>query len=138
MAKPSELTSKIMRSVRSKNTKPEIVVRKMIRNLGFYYRLHAKELPGKPDIVLRKSKKVVFVNGCFWHGHGCGKGRLPKSNVDFWSEKIERNCARDKTNLAELSKDGWQCLVVWQCEIKNTKPLMKTIKRFLTKRNPSL
>lgn len=118
MANPNELRSKIMRSVKSKNTGAEIITRKMLHEMGFHYRLHVKKLPGTPDIVFSKRKKVIFVNGCFWHGHNCNKGRLPKSNLKFWTDKIHKNITRDLRNHQELNLMGWKFLIIWQCEIK--------------------
>jgi DNA mismatch endonuclease, patch repair protein len=117
--KTTELRSKIMRSVKSKNTSTEILVRLILRELGIHYRLHRKDLPSKPDIVIPKYKTVIFVNGCFWHGHNCKKGRLPKTNVDFWKTKIKNNKHRDKRAHKELEKLGWTTLVIWQCETKD-------------------
>jgi DNA mismatch endonuclease, patch repair protein len=112
--------SEIMSKVRSKNTKPEIVVRKLLHHLGFRFRLHKKELPGKPDIVLPKYKTVVFVNGCFWHQHeGCKKSKLPKSNRVFWVDKLSNNIKRDKKNICALEDLGWQVIIVWECELKD-------------------
>ena len=107
-----------MRAVKSKDTKPELVVRKIVHSLGYRYRLHRNDLPGQPDIVLPAKGKVIFVNGCFWHGHACKRGaRQPKNNADYWKTKIARNVVRDKQNLEALTNSGWQCLTVWECEI---------------------
>ena len=137
MEKPhtvDELRSKIMRSVKSKNTSAEIIVRKILRHLGYYYRLHVKKLPGTPDIVLRKYKKVVFVNGCFWHGHNCNKGKLPKSNIEFWKTKIDKNILRDNKVIMELNEMGWQVCVVWQCQFKDIDVLTNSLQAFLTEK----
>lgn len=107
--------SSIMRSVRSKNTSPEIRVRKAVHHAGFRYRLHAKELPGKPDLVFPRYKIVLFVNGCFWHWHGCSRTRLPKSNTRYWQEKLERNVKRDRENYARLQRAGWTIMIIWEC-----------------------
>lgn len=107
-----------MSRIGSKNTKPEIVVRKFLYSSGLRYRLHVK-LPGKPDIVMRKRKVAVFINGCFWHGHnGCKYFRLPKTRIDYWEPKITGNIARDLKNYEALEKAGWRCMIVWECEIK--------------------
>lgn len=111
--------SEIMSKISGKETKPEIFVRKFLFSRGFRYRKNVKELPGKPDIVLPKYKTVIFINGCFWHGHDCKRGKLPKSNYDFWASKIERNIQHDLSSITELKKQGWQVIVVWQCEIRN-------------------
>lgn len=110
---------KNMASIRSANTKPEVLVRKYLWKRGFRYRLNNSRLPGHPDIVLRKYRTCVFVNGCFWHGHeDCKYFRLPKTNTDFWEKKIKRNKERDKEEQRELAKMGWHCITVWECELK--------------------
>ena len=112
-----------MRAVKSKDTKPEIALRKALFALGLRYRLNVKELPGKPDLVFPKHKTVIFVHGCFWHGHRCKRGaRAPKSNAEYWSAKIARNKARDKKNAAALKKLGWRVVTVWECELKALAP----------------
>lgn len=114
--------SEIMKSVKSKNTKPEIIVRRMLHNLGFRFRIHRKDLPGKPDIVLPRYRKVIFVHGCFWHHHeGCKKSQLPETNREFWQEKIEKNRIRDCMNIKKLHELGWGTLVIWECEIAKSK-----------------
>lgn len=114
--------SEIMSHINSKNTKPEITVRKIIYSLGYRYRLHRKDLPGKPDLAFIKKKKVIFINGCFWHGHsGCKKSALPDTNYEFWNDKIKKNVNRDTLNYQRLKDMGWKYLVIWQCEIKNDK-----------------
>ena len=110
---------KNMASIRSANTKPEVLVRKYLWKRGFRYRLNNSRLPGHPDIVLRKYRTCVFVNGCFWHGHeDCKYFRLPKTNTAFWEKKIKRNKERDKEEQRELAKMGWHCITVWECELK--------------------
>lgn len=111
--------SDIMSKISSKDTKPEILVRKFLFSKGFRYRINVKTLPGKPDIVLPKYKTIIFVNGCFWHGHNCKKGKLPSSNTDFWKEKISNNKSRDAKNSDLLVKLGWKVIIIWQCEINN-------------------
>jgi len=126
--------SQIMSKISGKNTKPEIIIRKIAHNLGYRFRLHKKDLPGKPDLVFPKYKKVIFVNGCFWHGHSkCSRSNLPTTRKMFWKEKIENNKKRDKTNKTKLKKLGWDYLVIWQCEIKksNYGKLMERIQLFL-------
>ena len=121
-----------MRAVKSRDTKPEILVRRLIHSLGYRYRLHRGDLPGKPDLVFPSRKKVVFVHGCFWHGHDCARGsRVPKTNQDYWVQKIGRNKARDKNNRRELTKLGWKSLVLWECRLKDKERLARLIKRFL-------
>ena len=111
--------SDIMSKIGGKNTKPEILVRKFLFSKGFRYRINVKTLPGNPDIVLPKYKTVIFINGCFWHGHNCKKGKLPSSNIDFWREKISNNKSRDDKNSDLLIKLGWKVIIIWQCEISN-------------------
>lgn len=113
--------SEIMSKITGKNTKPEIIIRKLIFYEGYRYRLHRKDLPGKPDIVFPSKKKVIFINGCFWHGHKCKRGTLPETNKEFWEDKINGNKKRDKENKRKLTKLGWEYLVIWQCEIKKKK-----------------
>lgn len=120
-----------MRSVRTSNTGPEWVVRRLLHSHGYRYRLHRKSLPGKPDIVFPSRRKAIFVHGCFWHGHGCAKGRPPKSRLDYWSPKLEANFARDARNLEELRALGWETLTVWQCETKDPQPLLERLRDFL-------
>jgi len=110
--------SEIMAAIKGQNTKPELTVRKTLHSLGFRYRLYDEKLAGKPDIVLKKYSVAVFVNGCFWHGHNCKKGKLPTSNIDFWKEKITKNKNRDRKNIVLLEKAGWKVFVLWQCELK--------------------
>lgn len=108
-----------MAAIHGKNTKPEILVRKFLFSRGFRYRLNHPRLPGRPDIVLKKYRTCIFVNGCFWHGHeGCQYYRLPKTNVDFWRNKIERNKIRDKEEQRQLAEMGWHCITVWECQLK--------------------
>ena len=110
--------SALMARIGSKNTKPEMILRKALFAAGFRYRLHDPSLPGKPDIVLKRFQAVIFVNGCFWHGHkGCKDFKLPATNRKFWRKKIEDNRKRDRRNIAELKKAGWHVLVVWECSI---------------------
>lgn len=119
----AEKRSAIMRAVKSSNTKPEIALRKALFALGYRYRINAKGLPGKPDIVFPKYKTVIFVHGCFWHGHDCKRGsRIPKTNRAYWTEKIARNKARDIKNADALSKLGWRVITLWECELKSLDP----------------
>ncbi len=121
-----------MAKIKSKNTKPELLLRKGLHALGFRYRLHDAKLPGKPDLVFPSRKKVVFVNGCFWHGHDCPVGaRLPKTNTEFWIEKRERNQARDQRQIALLNVLGWECLVVWECAIKASPGVPTEVTKYL-------
>lgn len=116
----SEERSKLMSKIRSANTKPEIMIRKYLFSKGFRYRINVPTLPGKPDIVLKKWKAIIFINGCFWHGHeNCKIAHIPKTNEGFWSSKIKRNTERDKCNIESLKKDNWNVIVVWECELGN-------------------
>lgn len=114
-----EQRKKCMQANKSENTKPELIVRKYLFARGFHYRLHCKNLPGKPDLVLRKYSTVIFINGCFWHGHdGCQYYRLPVTNSEFWLKKIENNRARDLRDRERLIKLGWGVMVVWECQLR--------------------
>lgn len=112
--------SKIMASVKQRDTGPEMLLRKELHRLGFRYRLHDRKLPGSPDIVLKKHRAVIFVHGCFWHRHGCKLSTSPSTQKEFWQNKFEQNAKRDKKKYEELLKMGWRILVVWQCAIKAT------------------
>ncbi|MCQ2129567.1 MAG: very short patch repair endonuclease [Bacteroidaceae bacterium] len=117
-----EQRHKNMAAIRAKNTKPEIIVRKYLWSHGFRYRLNHPRLPGKPDIVMRKYRICIFINGCFWHGHeGCKYFVMPKSRTDFWQAKITRNQERDKEVKKQLAKMGWHSMTIWECELKTTK-----------------
>ena len=130
--------SENMRLIRSKDTSPELKVRSLAHRLGFRFRLHRKDLPGKPDLVFPFRKKVIFVHGCFWHGHDCAEGlRKPKSNRSYWIPKIERNQQRDAENINRLRVAGWDVLVVWECEIKAHEHLAQKLIEFLTKSPPT-
>ncbi|MCI9576521.1 MAG: DNA mismatch endonuclease Vsr [Clostridiales bacterium] len=113
-----EIRSMNMSHIRSKNTKPEEIVRKFLFSKGLRYRKNVKKLPGCPDIVLKKYKAVVFVNGCFWHKHDCGRFVWPSSNVEYWSKKINYNVERDAQNIALLTEQGWRVLIIWECQLK--------------------
>lgn len=120
-----------MQSVKTKDTGPEQLVRKALFAAGYRYRLHRKDLPGKPDIVFPSCKKAIFVHGCFWHGHGCSKGKLPKSRTEYWGPKIEANRQRDERNVETLQCAGWDVLVVWQCELSDRASAFERIARFV-------
>lgn len=126
-----EQRRRIMQSVAQKNTGPEIVVRRIAHALGYRFRLHRKDLPGRPDLVFPGRRKVVFVHGCFWHGHGCPKGRLPKSRPEFWVPKIEGNKARDLRAEQALVDLGWETLTLWQCETKTREVIEAKLREFL-------
>lgn len=115
-----KIRSEIMRRVKGKDTNPEMIVRRFLYSRGIRFRTHQKELPGCPDIIIRKYMTVIFVNGCFWHGHeGCSSFRMPKSSMKYWNEKIKRNKDRDIKNLKILQQQGWNVFVVWECQLKN-------------------
>lgn len=118
-----------MRSVGAKNTGPELAVRKLLHKMGLRFRLHGRDLPGRPDVVLARHRTVVFVHGCFWHGHGCKKGQLPKSRTDYWESKIAANKARDQTVADSLERRGWKAVTVWQCELKEPEQLSARLRR---------
>lgn len=121
-----------MRRIRNKDTNPELVLRSMLHKLGYRFRLHRKDLPGRPDIVFAGRNKVIFVHGCFWHQHpGCREGRVPGSRLDYWVPKLERNLVRDAANRNLLEEQGWGVLVVWECDITNPQALSKRVEQFL-------
>ena len=126
-----EQRRRIMQSVKTKNTGPEMTVRRMLHSNGYRYRLHRKDLSGCPDIVLPSRNKAIFVHGCFWHGHGCPKGKLPKSKLNYWLPKIEQNQVRDARNIAELRDIGWQVLVIWQCEIADSQARWQQLQEYV-------
>lgn len=127
-----EQRHRCMAAIKGKNTKPEMIVRQYLHSFGFRYGLHNKKLPGSPDLVLRKYKTVIFIHGCFWHGHkGCKYYRLPKSNESFWSEKISRNQSRDNKSREQLEKKGWNVLTVWECELKNKEKRERTLRKLV-------
>ena len=126
-----ERRSRLMRAVKRKDTSPELQVRSLLHKLGYRFRLHRKDLPGTPDIVLPGRKAAILVHGCFWHAHGCKIGQAPKTKLDFWQPKLDANRARDKRKLCELKAAGWRALVVWQCELRDTKTLTARLTEFL-------
>jgi DNA mismatch endonuclease (patch repair protein) len=126
-----EIRRRTMQAVKSKNTAPELLVRRLTHAMGYRFRLHRKGLPGKPDLVFPGRHKAIFVHGCFWHGHDCARGaRVPKTNREYWEKKISRNRERDKKHLSELLTDGWKTLVIWECRL-HKKKLSGQIRRFL-------
>lgn len=124
--------SENMRRIRSKGMLPELAVRSMVHRMGFRFRLHRKDLPGKPDLVFVSRRKVIFVHGCFWHAHGCSIAHTPKSNAAYWGPKLQRNHARDARNIEALRAVGWKSLVIWECEIRSGRTLKKRLKAFLS------
>jgi DNA mismatch endonuclease, patch repair protein len=127
--------SQRMSLIRNRNTKPELLVRRLIHGCGFRYRLHRADLPGKPDLVFPARKKVIFVHGCFWHRHpSCGLARLPKSRLNFWVPKLKGNRRRDLKNIRNLKKLGWAAEVIWECETKDLPGLARKVHRFLKRK----
>jgi DNA mismatch endonuclease (patch repair protein) len=130
---PSQKRSEVMRSVKGKDTEIEHLVRRSIHAMGFRFRLHAADLPGRPDVVLPRHRKVIFVNGCFWHQHpGCPRSKRPKTRADWWQSKLNRNVERDREARRELTAMGWKFLVVWECETRDRKVLIEGLRTFLT------
>ena len=122
-----------MSRIRNKNTRPEMIVRSLVHRMGYRYALHRKDLPGHPDIILTRHRKIIFVHGCFWHMHKCRYGRVtPATNANFWQTKREGNVARDKRNLSKLRKDGWKVLTIWECETRHQEKLTKKLVNFLS------
>lgn len=127
-----EQRSQNMAQVKSKNTKPEMLVRSLLHRMGYRFRLHIKTLPGHPDVVLPRYKAVIFVHGCFWHGHeGCKRATMPATRTEFWRKKIDGNQSRDRRNLNALEELGYRCLVIWQCEMKDIEALKMRLSEFL-------
>ncbi len=123
-----------MTAIKSRHTKPEKIVRSIIHRMGFRFRLHDKKLPGKPDIVLPRHKKIILVHGCFWHMHDCKRGNVtPKTNTEYWQKKRFKNVERDRQNLTAYKKEGWKVLTVWECEIKDLDKLKNKLLNFLNK-----
>ena len=129
-----EQRRRIMQSVKSKNTGPELIVRRLLHGMGYRYRLHRRDLPGKPDVAFISRRKAIFVHGCFWHGHDCPKGRLPKSRLDYWGPKLDKNRARDRTKEEQLNSLGWSVLVIWQCETVDKETLALRLQDFVDDR----
>ncbi len=123
--------SERMSRVHHADTKLELAVRRIVYDMGYRYRLHAKDLPGHPDLVFRSRKKVIFVHGCFWHQHGCRQYRMPKSRLDFWAQKLEKNVERDGKTYTTLKEKGWRILVIWECEMKDRDAVRMRIRDFL-------
>lgn len=129
---PRSERSEIMSRVRGKDTRPEMLVRRFVHAEGYRYRLHDRRLTGCPDLVFKSRRKVIFVHGCFWHRHDkCALARMPKSRLDFWEPKLTANKERDARNKKLLAKEGWKVLTIWECELRDTERLKRTIRRFL-------
>lgn len=132
MTATAEQRSRTMKAVKSCNTTPELKVRRVLHQMGYRYRLHRKDLPGKPDIVFGRSRKVIFVHGCFWHGHNCKRGnRMPATNVEYWQKKISGNVQRFLKQLEQLQEAGWKPLVLWECELRDLSGLDQRLREFL-------
>ena len=128
----SEQRSRTMRAVKYRNTGPELTVRRLLHRMGYRYRLHRKDLPGKPDIVFGPRRKVIFVHGCFWHGHSCKRGsRMPKTNAEYWETKISRNVERYSRQIKELAAAGWTSLALWECELADRETAARRLRTFL-------
>lgn len=134
MPRSPEAQRRIMQAIRSKNTKPELLVRRLVHRMGYRYRLHRADLPGKPDLVFAARRKVIFVHGCFWHSHddpSCPDGGTPRANTEYWLPKLARNRERDRANLEALAALGWDVLLIWDCETRDSDGLELLIRRFL-------
>jgi len=127
----TEERSAVMRRVRSFDTGPEVRVRQMVHHFGFRFRLHCKDLPGRPDIVLAGRRQIVFVHGCYWHQHSCEGSKRPATNRRYWNRKLDKNVQRDKENLRLLRRQGWRVLTVWECELRKPERLERRLLRFL-------
>ena len=125
-----EQRSRNMAAVRAKNTAPEVAVRSLLHRLGLRFRLHQAALPGKPDIVLKRHRVVIFVHGCFWHGHSCPRGRAPTSRMDFWLPKLQSNRDRDRRCKAQLRAMNWRVLTIWECEARDVEKLSQRLKQY--------
>ena len=123
--------SENMRRIKSKDSTPELLVRRLVHGLGYRYRLHRHELPGRPDLVFARSMKIIFVHGCFWHAHGCKVAHKPRSRQSYWTPKLRRNAERDKDHQQRLRALGWRVLVLWECEVFKASALAKRVQRFL-------
>jgi len=124
-----------MRSIQQKNTKPEVLVRRLLHALGYRFRLHQRSLPGKPDIVLKRHNAVVQVHGCFWHQHACLLSNVPRTRQAYWLPKLARNVERDKTNNRALRRLGWRVLTIWECELAKPKKVSRKLDRFISGKN---
>jgi DNA mismatch endonuclease (patch repair protein) len=133
MKETPELRSRVMRAVKSADTTPELLVRRLAHGMGYRFRLHRKDLPGKPDLIFPGMHKAIFVHGCFWHGHDCARGaRVPKAHRDYWVKKIGRNRERDRAACAALTGLGWKITVLWECELSNVTHIRRRLRQFLT------
>jgi DNA mismatch endonuclease (patch repair protein) len=131
MKKTPEERARMMRAFKSRDTAPELAVRRLAHRLGYRFRLHRKDLPGTPDLVFVALRKVIFIHGCFWHSHGCKLTRTPKSNLEYWLPKLQRNRERDRRVARQLAADGWGRLVIWECQIRDQEGLERALHGFL-------
>lgn len=132
IAAPDEARSRVMRAVRGRDTGPEMAVRRLLHGMGYRFRLHRADLPGTPDLVFPARRTVVFVHGCFWHGHDCPRGaRAPRRNADYWAAKVARNRARDLRTAAALDAAGWRSLEIWECALRDRAALAAALVAFL-------
>ena len=127
----SEVRRRVMSRVGNANTGPEMIVRRLAHSLGYRFRLHRRDLPGTPDLVFPRLNKVIFVHGCFWHGHSCRKGRRPSTNVEFWSTKLDANIRRDSLAVRQLNEIGWEVLVIWECETRSSTKVFGILQEYL-------
>lgn len=135
---PPETRRRTMQAIKSKDTGPEMLVRRLVYAQGYRYRLHRRDLPGCPDLIFGRLKKVIFVNGCFWHGHDCQRGaRVPVQNRPYWTQKVARNRERDQTAQLALKSLGWEVLVLWECELKDKERIVMQIETFLKIHKPA-
>lgn len=133
MKETAEARSRMMRAVKGRDTAPEMIVRRLAHRMGYRFRVCRKDLPGSPDMVFPRLHKIIFVHGCFWHGHDCARGaRVPKANRVYWLKKIAGNQMRDQKNLEKLAAAGWKTFIVWECVTCNEQDLRRRVKRFLT------
>lgn len=134
MNETPEQRSRIMRAVKGTDTAPELAVRRLVHGMGYRFRVHRKDLPGRPDITFPKFRSIILVHGCFWHGHGCRRGaRVPKTNIEYWMQKVSRNRARDTRTLVTLRDLGWRVLTIWECQLKNQDDVRHRIESFLAR-----
>jgi len=122
-----------MSRIKCKNTKPELLVRSILHRNGFRFRLHNRKLPGSPDIILKKYKTVIFINGCFWHNHSCMKGRKPSTNSEYWQNKLEANKKRDEKNYLDLKNEHWNVIIIWTCQLSSKKKIAETMHEVMNK-----
>jgi DNA mismatch endonuclease, patch repair protein len=133
MKEDPETRSRIMRAVKGKDTAPEMIVRRIVHSMGYRYRLHRQDLPGKPDLVFPRLGKIIFIHGCFWHGHDCTRGaRMPRANHAYWQRKITLNSLRDENSIASLRSQGWRVEVIWECELKDIRRMRARLAKFLS------